>query len=214
MKAYLAAVALSRPYGGTYCVLFLAGLTVGLIPLFGEIAFLVAFVMFFPAVVAAAILVVAVIVHLALSVRGGSWSARAGHCTAPILGIVMVLFGIVSAFPAVLAYTAPQMKFALADFRAGLTTSKDNIEVISADPNIATYRTGYLPGFAAPGSTAFVVLDTTGRFADLASKGRARELAGTPELNARHYQSYCPLYVTHWIGPYYRAILDDVDGCA
>lgn len=82
-----------------------------------------------------------------------------------------------------------------------------------ADPAVAAYLVGYYPGFAAPGVNTYIVLYETGQFAKLADKGRARELAATPELQSRSYGAYCNLLVRHETGPYYIALYYDVAGC-
>jgi hypothetical protein len=200
-------------YRAAYLVVFAGGLIFGLIPFLGAFAILASIVLIVPGLTMAAIATILALVHVVLSFRRKDWTVGIGHLVVPVAAVALCLVGFVSAGPLMVACVAPQLKFALTNFRAGIQSADDNIEIISANPEIAVYRVGYFGGFASPGVTNFIVLDETGRFAELAPTAHARDLAGTPELKLRKYDAYCNLSVAHWVGPYYFASLDDVDGC-
>ena len=140
------------------------------------------------------------------------WTSLAAICVMPLLAVGFGFVGcLIGETMALIAFRS-QLKTALVDFRSGKMPNDENIEVVSENPEVAAYKF-YFPGFAAPGFTNLIVLDESGRFAELAKVGRVEELAETPEIKARDYEAFCAMTPTRWIGDLYVAQLYDVDGC-
>jgi hypothetical protein len=199
-------------YRQCYLILYAGALSLGLARIFPS--FLIAVVLIaVPTIVAALFLTVTAMFRAMQRIFVGQQQESIAHLAAIVVGIVAGFFGFLSASILALAFVVPQLNSAVTAYREGQKPTNDDIEIISADPAIASYRTGYLAGFAAPGVTKFIVIDQTGQFAGHASSGHARDLAGSADLKSQKYKSYCYLDLTHAIGPYYFASAYDVDGC-
>jgi hypothetical protein len=171
-----------------------------------------------PAILLAIVIVVLPIYRSFRSFRRRLWSAAIGHLFAPLVAAGACLMGFLAAPFLAVADVSLQLSWTFALYRPGVEPPDKNIEIISTSPKIAAYAMGYLEWFQFPGSEGtyvYFVLDETGRFAELASQCRVRELAGTPELASREYMTYRSRgVVTHLIGSFYEARYFDVGPCS
>ncbi len=135
------------------------------------------------------------------------------HLCVPFVAISFFVAGLFSANLAVLAYTIPQLKLALALQKSGIEPWTKNIEIISTDPEIAGYVMGFTPVIYGPGETHYVLFDASGKFGDLAEQGREKELIRSENIKARKYQAYCGLHVTKTLKKYYLAVINYNNGC-
>ncbi len=195
-----------------YFVLAVAGWTFGIFRFHDSFWSLIFLVIAIPALVLAVFVVIKSVFHIFCPLQNGSWPKRAGHAFASCLVMIICLLGYIGTKPVAIMYAAPKLAMALAEYRFNKATSNPNIEIISINPDIASYS-GYIYIVLSPGFTNFVIYDETGRFAALAKNGRTRELASSVELRDRNYKSYCKLVITNSYGPIYMAKMDDADSC-
>ena len=213
VKNALRVTFLSVLYLICYFILFFCAFVFSFSKIWGIIGILVAVIAAVPAIIAMVLVVLSGLFRSIYSALRTRWSDTVGHIAAMATAVVICSLGIVSGEAVAIALVAPQIKAALSAYRNGFVPTIGEVEIISTDPEIVAYRTGDTSSVADPGSTDFIVLDRTGRFADLSSKGRARDLAGSDQLRSRNYRTYCYLGLTHWIGPYYFATSSNVNYC-
>ena len=142
------------------------------------------------------------------------WAETLGHALMPVIAIMSLLAGIASAEVSTILFVGLRLTIATANYKDMSGPGDDGIEIIAVSPQIALDKVGYAAGFASPGFTNFILMDQSGRFAEFAKAGRARELAGTEAIKSRNYDAWCQnLTIRHQFGPFYSAVLDEVDGC-
>ena len=106
-----------------------------------------------------------------------------------------------------------QLKSTLAASAANLEFQQDGFELISRDPIVASLKMLYYPGFAAPGSTVWLIEDETHSVSELGKYARAMELAiSVPNVKPGELFS-CHFETEHIFGTYYFARSYDVDNC-
>lgn len=204
---------LDPSYVGSYLITTLCAGVISFSIHFGFVGAIVALLVALPLLVAILMLVTLVFVGVLTSAFRRRWKQLFEHLAAVPLGAVAIYSGYLIGPTIAISWISPQIESAVRNHLGKTQFDDPDIEIISTNPDIAVYRTAYLPGFAAPGSTSYIVLDRSGRFSELAKQGRVRSLAESADIQLRNYHAYCFLRVKHWIGAYSFATSYDVDGC-